>query len=992
MSALSSGDLLASLSHAVVEDVAGFVRRTSLPPTAGCPTAVGFPWPVVDQVEWMLRRAKAGQVRSWAEMVHAALTTDTELEDGESGPLERAVKHVADRLAVDFTQTPQQSTGDVRAAVCLVDHLPAIFSLFEQGRLDWERARLIAARLLSPPSSVPDFIPGCPQWQIIETALAVQAPSLARPRLERLLIRLLLDLAPAGAHEATRARRRIWIQPLADGMAFVGIVLPADVAQYVIGVLDAMADAARDQAAADGVPDLRTHMQLCVDALAALFITLGYGGNIPIVPIPKNPADPASQSTDPRKSRTSRGSSSDGGEGNGGGADRGGAGGGEHDGGSGEGGGGGGEAAHGCSGEGGGGGGEAAHERSSDGGGGKSGGGDGRAAADGDASADGDAAHGRAGGGSAGEADGGDASASADGDAAHRRAGDGGGGDAGASADGDAAHGRAGGGSAGMHPDGPGSNTSSGNAKPTSPNSTEPSPTPSASGTSTTGADRDFASDAEPDLSRESSPDNASAGNAFSPTDPAVHRPTPPPQSPEPLEPLDPQEPANPVTSQGPAAPVDLAAAQGPAVPQAPAEPQAGRGQFQEPSGRGPTLSAKIPTAEGGSTDLLDEILDEQEAAHRREQSLFGIGSFPRPEGSTEKDALIPAWWRFRDLPRRKGRGPQLVITSTDAAWLGLDNTPALLRGYGAISAEQARELGAKPDQITILVFPAACPYPHPPHPTAPEEPGGTGNPSGKTGTAGAGGEAESPEVADAGQECAYGQDHTSDQATRYRPGRALTDLIAAAFSTCTFPNCGRPTTHCDLDHLRPFSKGGASCICNLRPACRRHHQLKTSGHWQARASRPDEPYPPGTVIWTTPDGHSHPSTLTLPGQSTWASSKSIDPQALRQALEARGRQPRSQVRDQRNPADSAPGEPLTREDTMTAAERTRLRQERWRKDLQRQAGIRPRQGGRSSRSKTESTAQQEKSSREPTAQAGPFGAIWPSVANVQAETGEPPF
>jgi len=292
LSALSSGALLASLSEAVVEDVTSFLRRAGLPDYAGSPTAPGFPWLAVGQEEWMLRRAKAWQVRSWAGMVHDAIATFPESgNDGDDVEV-RAVKQVADRMAVDFTQTPQQTTSDLRAALGLVDHLPRIFALFEQGRLDWGRARLIATRLLNPPTSVPDFLPGCPQWRLIEAALAGQAPSLARPRLERLITSLLLELAADGAHGAAMAQRRVWVDPLPDGMAFFGAILGADAAQYLMGVLEAMADACRDQAAADGVPDSRTHQQRCADALATLFTVLGEGGDIPIVPTPSNPGGP----------------------------------------------------------------------------------------------------------------------------------------------------------------------------------------------------------------------------------------------------------------------------------------------------------------------------------------------------------------------------------------------------------------------------------------------------------------------------------------------------------------------------------------------------------------------------------------------------------------------------------------------------------------------------------------------------------------------------
>jgi hypothetical protein len=247
----------------------------------------------------------------------------------------------------------------------------------------------------------------------------------------------------------------------------------------------------------------------------------------------------------------------------------------------------------------------------------------------------------------------------------------------------------------------------------------------------------------------------------------------------------------------------------------------------------------------------------------------------------------------------------------------------------------------------------------------------------------------------DHGQECAYRQDHTTDRAARYRPAQSLTDLITATFSTCTFPQCGRPATHCDLDHLRPFSQNGPTCICNLHPACRRHHQLKTTGQWQARPSRPHEPYPAGTIIWTTPDGRSHPSTLSLPGQPSWSPTQPTDPQALRQALKARetptARENRTDTSGQPDQPESTPHH-LTHEDTMPTKERTRLRQERWQKDLQRRPSTSPRPNRRTqqeNRTQHHDPTQPEGQKATPTT---PFSRIWPSPTIPHHQAEEPPF
>jgi hypothetical protein len=52
---------------------------------------------------------------------------------------------------------------------------------------------------------------------------------------------------------------------------------------------------------------------------------------------------------------------------------------------------------------------------------------------------------------------------------------------------------------------------------------------------------------------------------------------------------------------------------------------------------------------------------------------------------------------------------------------------------------------------------------------------------------------------------------------------------------------------------------------------CRFHHRLKTYGGWQARSTRTDEPYPAGTVEWTSRLGLKHYSPPpVIPGSNGW--------------------------------------------------------------------------------------------------------------------------
>ncbi|WP_340538048.1 HNH endonuclease signature motif containing protein [Nocardioides sp. GXZ039] len=70
---------------------------------------------------------------------------------------------------------------------------------------------------------------------------------------------------------------------------------------------------------------------------------------------------------------------------------------------------------------------------------------------------------------------------------------------------------------------------------------------------------------------------------------------------------------------------------------------------------------------------------------------------------------------------------------------------------------------------------------------------------------------------------------------------------------TCVFPHCHKPASRCDLDHVCPHSRGGATCTCNLAPLCRRHHRAKTHGAWRYLVEHP------GSYRWTVPSGTAYP-------------------------------------------------------------------------------------------------------------------------------------
>jgi len=87
---------------------------------------------------------------------------------------------------------------------------------------------------------------------------------------------------------------------------------------------------------------------------------------------------------------------------------------------------------------------------------------------------------------------------------------------------------------------------------------------------------------------------------------------------------------------------------------------------------------------------------------------------------------------------------------------------------------------------------------------------------------------------------------------TAYRPPPRVADLVIARDGTCRFGPCRRPAERCDLDHVRPYHRGGLTCLCNLGGDCRLHHQLKQHRGWSVT-----QPVP-GVFCWTTPAGRTY--------------------------------------------------------------------------------------------------------------------------------------
>ena len=131
---------------------------------------------------------------------------------------------------------------------------------------------------------------------------------------------------------------------------------------------------------------------------------------------------------------------------------------------------------------------------------------------------------------------------------------------------------------------------------------------------------------------------------------------------------------------------------------------------------------------------------------------------------------------------------------------LGLAENPGQLAGYGAIPASVARELASDATWKRFITDPQ------------------TGN------------------LLDYGRE-------------KYEPPQALVDFLLARDRTCRFPGCRQPASRSDIDHAQSWESGGETRASNLGLLCRRHHRLKTHGHW-GLVSNSD-----GSCEWTSPVG-----------------------------------------------------------------------------------------------------------------------------------------
>jgi hypothetical protein len=174
------------------------------------------------------------------------------------------------------------------------------------------------------------------------------------------------------------------------------------------------------------------------------------------------------------------------------------------------------------------------------------------------------------------------------------------------------------------------------------------------------------------------------------------------------------------------------------------------------------------------------------------------------------------------DLPRLHGRKPAINVVVSADTLLELDDEPARLTGYGAITAETARRLAADESGTWRRLL-------------------------------------TDPDTGDL-------LDISPDT---YRPPARLRAFTLARDDVCAFPTCNQPGYRCEYEHIVEFLSGGRTCRCNAALACRRHNQCKVDSEWSYVRNSD------GSFTWTTAAGRSYTG---LPARSWPASTDRIPP------------------------------------------------------------------------------------------------------------------
>ncbi|NKT43173.1 DUF222 domain-containing protein [Rhodococcus hoagii] len=197
------------------------------------------------------------------------------------------------------------------------------------------------------------------------------------------------------------------------------------------------------------------------------------------------------------------------------------------------------------------------------------------------------------------------------------------------------------------------------------------------------------------------------------------------------------------------------------------------------------------------------------------------------------------------DRPTRSGVSVQVLVGVDASTLLGLDDAPGYLFGHGPIDADLARDLAADGTWKRVLTL--------------------TDRDRDRVASATA---CSTGPVVGVGSPLPPPRQAPADVAVRlrertYRPSRQLAETVRIRDGGCRFPNCTVQASACDIDHTVAFdhdepARGGPTTEANLACLCRKHHRLKTLGHWAVRqigGGRLEWSGPSGRPIVTEPYG-----------------------------------------------------------------------------------------------------------------------------------------
>ncbi len=232
-----------------------------------------------------------------------------------------------------------------------------------------------------------------------------------------------------------------------------------------------------------------------------------------------------------------------------------------------------------------------------------------------------------------------------------------------------------------------------------------------------------------------------------------------------------------------------------------------------------PNISGNKHSNETSSTDVSEStstkstpsplsvashLNDESDLATRGTETDLATYLEPLSLDQLRADALAAIAGQFLTITANEnlahGRPVTLNLTLDLPTFLGLEENPGILAGYGEIPASAARLLATDAKWKRFITDPIS------------------------------------------GNLLDYGR-------TTYEPPQAIIDFITARDRRCRFPGCRQPARICDIDHAVPWEEGGRTSKENLGLLCRRHHRMKTHGGWKLIS------FEDGSCEWTSPQG-----------------------------------------------------------------------------------------------------------------------------------------